>query len=183
MFSVSIAPPFRPASRTDRRGDPRRLYDLLEERARDIPVAYLTGEREFMELAFEVGPGVLFRPETELLVMGRLRLRMRDQKRVTVADVGTGSGAIAISIAVVMAPDWQGRIIASDISPVAVSVAARNRARLDTHHRVALVQGSLSAWLRGPVDLMLANLPYCVRSRSRRIRRLQPSPDWRSTAV
>lgn len=136
--------------------------DLLEERARDIPVAYLTGEREFMELAFEVGPGVLVpRPETELLVTWAVSwLRMRDQKRVTVADVGTGSGAIAISIAVVMAPDWQGRIIASDISPVAVSVAARNRARLDTHHRVALVQGSLSAWLRGPVDLMLANLPY-----------------------
>ena len=38
-------------------------YDgLLEERACGIPVAYLTGEREFMGLGFEVSPGVLIRP-------------------------------------------------------------------------------------------------------------------------
>ena len=61
------------------------IYDrLLEERARDIPVAYLTGEREFMGLTFEVAPGVLVpRPETELLVawaiswLGRARARPR----------------------------------------------------------------------------------------------------------
>jgi release factor glutamine methyltransferase len=59
-----------------------------------------------------------------------------------------------------MEPDWRGRIIASDISPVAISIAARNRMRLDGHHRIALVQGSLISWLRGPVDLVIANLPY-----------------------
>ena len=138
-------------------------YDeLLEERARDIPIAYLTGEREFMGLAFEVGPGVLVpRPETELLVAWAVSwLSKRDQEQVTVIDVGTGSGAIAIAIAAAMGPDWQGRIIASDISQDAVTVAARNRARLDAHHRVAVVQGPLVSWLRGPVDLLLANLPY-----------------------
>jgi release factor glutamine methyltransferase len=138
-------------------------YDrLLEERAGDIPVAYLTGEREFMGLAFEVDPGVLVpRPETELLVEWAVSwLGSRGQDRVIVVDVGTGSGAIAIGIAAAMEPDWRGRIIASDISPVAISIAARNRVRLDAQHRVALVQGSLTSWLHGPVDLMLANLPY-----------------------
>lgn len=138
-------------------------YDrLLEARAGDIPVAYLTGEREFMALTFEVGPSVLIpRPETELLVAWALSwLGKRDRERVTVVDVGTGSGAIAISIAAAMAPNWQGRIIASDISPAALSIAARNRMRLDAHQRVAFVQGSLTSWLRGPVDLILANLPY-----------------------
>ena len=138
-------------------------YDrLVEERAGDIPVAYLTGEREFMGLAFEVGPGVLVpRPETELLVAWAVTwLAKRNRDRVTVVDVGTGSGAIAISIAAAMEPDWRGGIVASDISPAAISIAARNRMRLDAHHRVALVQGSLASWLRGPVDLMLANLPY-----------------------
>jgi release factor glutamine methyltransferase len=136
--------------------------DLLEERARDVPVAYLTGEREFMGLVFAVGPGVLVpRPETELLVAWAVSwLRRRDQQRVTAVDVGTGSGAIAIAIAAQMDPRWPGRIVASDVSLDAISFAARNRARLDTHHRVALVQGSLTSWLRGPVDLILANLPY-----------------------
>jgi release factor glutamine methyltransferase len=138
-------------------------YDrLLEERAGNIPVAYLTGEREFMALTFEVGPGVLIpRPETELLVAWAISwLGKCDRERVTVVDVGTGSGVVAISIAAAMEPNWPGRIIASDISPVAISIAARNRMRLDAHHRVAFVQGSLISWLRGPVDLMLANLPY-----------------------
>ncbi len=138
-------------------------YDrLLEERAGDIPVAYLTREREFMGLAFEVGPGVLVpRPETELLVAwADTWLGRRGRDRATVVDVGTGSGAIAIGIAAAMEPDWRGRIIASDVSPVAISIAARNRIRLDVHHRIALVQGSLISWLRGPVDLVIANLPY-----------------------
>jgi release factor glutamine methyltransferase len=136
--------------------------DLLEERARDVPVAYLTGEREFMGLVFAVGPGVLVpRPETELLVAWAVSwLRQRDQQRVTAVDVGTGSGAIAIATAAQMDPRWPGRIVASDVSLDAISFAARNRSRLDTHHRVALVQGSLTSWLRGPVDLILANLPY-----------------------
>jgi release factor glutamine methyltransferase len=138
-------------------------YDrLLGERAGNIPIAYLTGEREFMGLAFAVDPGVLVpRPETELLVAWAVSwLGGRGHDRVTVVDVGTGSGAIAISIAAAMEPDWPGRIIASDISPVALAVAVRNRLRLDLHQRVALVQGSLASWLGGPVDLMLANLPY-----------------------
>jgi release factor glutamine methyltransferase len=138
-------------------------YDrLLEARAGDIPVAYLTGEREFMALTFEVGPGVLIpRPETELLVAWAVSwLGKCDRERVTVVDVGTGSGAIAISIAAAMEPTWPGRIIGSDISPAALSIAARNCLRLDAHQRVAFVRGSLTSWLRGPVDLMLANLPY-----------------------
>jgi release factor glutamine methyltransferase len=138
-------------------------YDaLIEERTRDTPVAYLTGEREFMGLTFEVIPGVLVpRPETELLVSWAVSwLREREREPVTVVDVGTGSGAIAISVAVAMGPDWQGRVIASDISLDALSVATRNCARLDLHQHVAIIHGSLLSWVRGPVDLILANLPY-----------------------
>src|SRR5688500_10761644 len=99
-------------------------YDeLLAERARDIPVAYLTGKREFMGLSFEGGPGVLVpRPETELLVEWAISwLGQREREEVTVVDIGTGSGAIAIAVAAKMGPDWQGRILASDISPDALS--------------------------------------------------------------
>jgi release factor glutamine methyltransferase len=138
-------------------------YDqLLEERAHDIPVAYLTGEREFMGMPFEVGPGVLVpRPETEQLVSWAISwLRTREREPVTVVDVGTGSGAIAIGIAAAMGPPWQGRIIAADVSAAALSIAARNRARLDSHRRISIVQGSLLSSLRTPVDLILANLPY-----------------------
>ena len=135
---------------------------LLEERAADTPVAYLTRQREFMGLPFEVGPGVLIpRPETEHLVMWAISwLRARQREPVTVVDVGTGSGAIAIGVAAAMGSAWAGRIIATDVSPDALSVAARNRARLDANNYVTLAQGSLLSWLTDSVDLILANLPY-----------------------
>ena len=135
---------------------------LLEERFRDIPVAYLTGQREFMGMSFNVGPGVLVpRPETEHLVVWAISwLQERKREPVRVVDVGTGSGAIALALAEAMAPDWQGRIIATDVSSEALSVAVTNRAHLDSHRRISIVQGSLLSWLRSPVDLILANLPY-----------------------
>jgi release factor glutamine methyltransferase len=138
-------------------------YDqLLDERASGIPVAYLTGQREFMGMPFEVSPGVLVpRPETEHLVAWTISwLREREREPATVVDVGTGSGAIAIGVAEAMGPQWRGRIIAADVSLDALSVATRNCARLDSHQRITIVQGSLLSWLRRPVDLILANLPY-----------------------
>ncbi len=135
---------------------------LLNARAGGAPVAYLIGTREFMGLPFKVGPGVLVpRPETEVLVEWAIAwLRNVDRDQPTVVDVGTGSGAIAISIATMMGPGWTGRILGSDISPRAMAVAATNQDRLDTDHRVHLVQGSLLTWRAEPIDLVLANLPY-----------------------
>ena len=135
-------------------------HRLLEERSRGLPVAYLTGAREFMGLSLEVGPGVLVpRPETEILAEWAIAwLDRRDD--ATVVDVGTGSGAIALSVAAGAGPSWSGRVLASDISGVALATAARNRARLEPGARVQLIQGALVSWLRGPVDLVLANLPY-----------------------
>jgi len=137
-----------------------RFLALVERRAAGEPVAYLTGEREFMGLAFAVRPGVLIpRPETELLVEWALD-RLRDTLGATVLDVGTGSGAIALALASHLPSSWHGRIVGSDISADALKVAAVNRSRLDLIDRVDLVQGDLGTWCAGPVNLLLANLPY-----------------------
>lgn len=136
---------------------------LVRRRASGEPVAYLTGHREFMALPFAVNADVLIpRPETELLVEWALdRLRLRPA--ATVVDVGAGSGAIAVSLAAHADPTWSGTIIAADVSPAALAVAARNRAGLlsgTRRRQVQLVRGSLLEWCGGPIDLVLANLPY-----------------------
>jgi release factor glutamine methyltransferase len=133
---------------------------LLARRAAGEPVAYLTGEREFMGHAFAVGPGVLIpRPETECLVewlVARVHAESRWAARLVAVDVGTGSGAIACALALELP---QARVVAIERSPDALPYARENRRRLSLERQIALIQGDLL----GPVaaaDLIAANLPY-----------------------
>ena len=65
-----------------------RFRELVKRRAVDrVPVAYLTGFREFWSLPIKVTPDVLIpRPETELL--GETLRELRPSR---VAEIGTGS--------------------------------------------------------------------------------------------
>ena len=136
---------------------------LLERRLRHEPVAYLMGRREFFGLRFHVAPGVLIpRPETEGVVEEALRLlnsRPAGRESITVADVGTGSGAIAVSVAVNFT---RAIVYASDISTRALEVAALNAREHGVSDSVRLVAGDLLSPVPGPVDLILANLPYVM---------------------
>lgn len=133
---------------------------LVARRAAGAPVAYLTGQREFMGQTFTVSPHVLIpRPETEILVEWAIEW-LRSRRRVTVVDVGAGSGSIALSLALAMGPNWPGTIIATDISSEALSLARTNRDRFGLQSRVDLRQTSLLDGVNEPVDLLLANLPY-----------------------
>jgi release factor glutamine methyltransferase len=136
-----------------------RFAHLIERRRVGEPVAYLTGRREFMGLSFAVGPGALIpRPETELVVEWALDW-LRGKPRATIIDVGTGAGAIALSIASIRA-EPRDTIAAVDISPAAMAYAKKNREAFGLSGSVLLVRGDLVGWCAGPVDLILANLPY-----------------------
>lgn len=139
-------------------------HALLERRVGGVPVAYLRGEREFMELSFAVSPAVLVpRPETELLVEWAIRWRASHANARTAVDVGAGSGVIAVSLAHAI-PDLT--VIAVDLSRDALRVAAGNAARHGVAARVRFVAGDLLAWLGRPVPLVLANLPYLTDTQS-----------------
>ena len=128
---------------------------LLAERRAGIPVAYLTGRREFWSLGLAVNEHTLVpRPDTETLVQWALELDLPGE--AAVADWGTGSGAIALALANER-PSW--RITASDASARALDVADLNRRRLNLP--VDLVQSNWGdGFASDSFDLVVSNPPY-----------------------
>jgi release factor glutamine methyltransferase len=121
------------------------------------PMAYVLGEREFYSLSFEVTPAVLIpRPETELLVEIALD-RLPADAVAAVLDLGTGSGCIAVALA---KSRPAAKVVATDVSDVALAVAERNARR----HRASNVVLRAGSWFE-PVrserfDLIVSNPPY-----------------------
>lgn len=133
------------------------VYDtLVDARERGMPIAYLTGEREFFSHVFRVTPDTLIpRPDTELLVEAALQLKLPEPARVL--DLGTGSGAIAITLAL-ECPAWD--VTATDVVDAALAVARDNAARLG-----ACVRFAGGDWFTALVpddrfDLIISNPPY-----------------------
>ncbi len=159
--------------------DVHALDQLLKRRLGHEPIAYIIGHREFFGNDFYVAPGVLIpRPESELLVGKALdfvscRFPRRDP---IIADIGTGCGAIAISLALLL---HQAKIYATDISPRALEIAAKNCDRHQVRDRVHLLEGDLLDPLPEPVDIIIANLPYVkdadLTQLSAEIRLFEPS--------
>jgi len=140
-----------------------RLYGrALCQRCSGTPLQHLTGEQQFMNLALKVSPGVFVpRPETEGLVEAALEAIAAVATPVVV-DVGTGTGAVALAIKR-HRPD--ARILATDVSEAAVTLAAQNSARhgLDMEVHKGDLISPLPAELRGRLDLLVSNPPYVTR--------------------
>jgi release factor glutamine methyltransferase len=159
-------------SRTDVLAHPERevspgtaaaFEELVARRAASEPIAYLLGEREFYGREFRVDARALIpRPETELLVeLGLAAVRRFRSSGVEplVLDVGTGCGAIGISVSV----NGSVRVVATDVSYEALTLARENA--LLHGADVALLQTNLLAGMRGPLHVVLANLPYVPSDR------------------
>ena len=134
----------------------------LCQRCHGVPLQYLVGEQQFLDLVLGVAPGVFVpRPETEVVVE-RAAETLREIELPVVVDVGTGTGAIALALKR-LRPD--ARILAADVSAEAVAVARANASRLDLE--VEILHGDLMdpvpADLRGRVDLIVSNPPYVTR--------------------
>ncbi len=122
-------------------------------RAEGHPVSHLVGGRMFYDRWFIVTPDVLDpRPETETLVSEALSVPFAD-----VLDLGTGSGAIAVTL-LAERPDSIG--VATDVSPSALAIAARNARALDVEDRLHFETSDWFAAVGGTYDLIVSNPPY-----------------------
>lgn len=134
---------------------------LLKRRAAREPLQYIIGRHPFRELDLEVVPGVLIpRPETELLVEEVLKWSGTSAAEApTVLDLGTGTGAIALSLA--KEGDF-AKVVATDVSEAALTLAERNRGTAVLAERVELRRGSMfEPLLPGErFGVVVSNPPY-----------------------
>ena len=135
-----------------------RFTPWVERRRRGEPVAYITGEKEFWSLFFEVNRDVLIpRPETECLIEEVLIYYGREAGHLRIIDIGTGSGAIGVVLA---AEIPAALVTATDISRGALEVARRNADRHGVTGRMEFLEGHLFASAIGEFDVIVSNPPY-----------------------
>jgi release factor glutamine methyltransferase len=135
--------------------DPTAFDALTARRLAHVPLAYLTGHREFWSLDLEVSPATLIpRPDSETIVAAALRAVVAPAR---VLDLGTGSGCLLLAV-LRERPGAFG--IGVDRSTNALVVARRNARRLGMGDRVAFVAGDWMNAIGGRFDLILANPPY-----------------------
>lgn len=147
---------------------------LARKRARGVPLAYLTGHKEFFGLNFLVNKHVLIpRPETELVVELALNQILNHKSKILnqllLIDVGTGSGCIPIAIMKALKPK-NIKIMATDISRPALRVAKKNAKRHNVD--IQFFHGNLLEPFTKKYQLpatcyqlvITANLPYLTQS-------------------
>ncbi|MGH6896081.1 MAG: peptide chain release factor N(5)-glutamine methyltransferase [Geminicoccaceae bacterium] len=139
-----------------------RLEELVRRRVAREPIAYILGEKEFWSLTFEIDPAVLIpRPETETVVAAVLDAINERRAALRLLDLGTGSGCLLLALLSEL-PNATG--LGIDASAAALTLAARNAARLGLAGRATFRRGRWGEGLEGHFDVIVGNPPYVAES-------------------
>ena len=161
-----------------------KLDDAVARRAAGLPIAYITGHKEFYGYDFIVSPAVLIpKPDTEILVERAVDVILsmmdaRGENLLTVCDMCTGSGCIAITVAKTLLedervpPEQLPKFTLADISQPALDIAQRNAEALLGQYgglvksRFNFVRTNLFDAISEAIkyDVILSNPPYIPHS-------------------
>lgn len=156
----------------------QRLDETLQRRVAGMPMAYITGTKEFWSMELQVSPATLVpRPETEILVDHALRAIPR-KASWQVLDLGTGSGAIAVAIA---RERPACDITAVDASADALAVAETNVRMFDLANVTCLEGDWTTPVAEQLFHVIVSNPPY-VAEGDAALEALQSEPELALTS-
>lgn len=151
------------------------FFEAIEKRTKGLPVAYITGHKEFYGYDFMVSPSVLIpKPDTEILVEKAIdtiigKMEARPQIVLSVCDMCTGSGCVGLSVLRTLIDEYKipagdlPKFTFVDISMDALKVAKQNASRLlseDELELVRFIQSDLFYDVPYTFDVILTNPPY-----------------------
>lgn len=130
---------------------------MLTLRLKRVPIAYITGHKQFYGRSFFVSPSVLIpRPESETIIDILKSL----PSFTTMIDIGCGSGCLGISTKCELPAT---NLTLADISNAALAVAKRNAGKHSVE--ATFIQSDLLSNITATsFDVIVANLPYVDRS-------------------
>ncbi len=136
-----------------------KISEIVNERLTGRPLWYIIGDTSFCGYTIKVDERVLIpRPETEELVEYAGKTLAASPDFTKVLDLCTGSGAVAIAIKKRLPENSKVKVIASDISEDALTLAAEN-AKLNEAD-IDFKKSNLFSNLRGKYHLIVSNPPY-----------------------
>ena len=131
--------------------------ELINQRSKGKPIAYITGKKSFWKYEFSINEKVLIpRPDTEIIIEQILKIYKKKDK-INFLDIGVGSGAILLSI-LKEKKGFFGTGI--DISNKCINVCKKNAYKLEVYKRVKLFKSNIDNFTKGKYDLILSNPPY-----------------------
>ena len=135
--------------------EPATLDEMVSRRVGGVPLEHVVGWAEFAGVRVRVYPGVFVpRRRTEALVRAAVAVT---RPGAVVLDLCCGTGAIGAAIATAV-PGV--RLWASDVDQAAVRCARENLAAFGADVQHADVDDAVPTYLRGGVDIIVANVPY-----------------------
>ncbi len=137
-----------------------KMLSCIDERKKGTPIAYITGEKEFMGLTFHVDTSTLIpRPDTETIVETLIEINPFPSPVIT--DLCTGTGCIGISLAHYIK---NSKVTLWDISSDALKVAQKNILRHNLSGRVCAQKGDVLNEAYPASDIIVSNPPYIANS-------------------
>ncbi len=137
--------------------DYKNFRELISNRLKFKPIAYLTGQKSFWKYEFEVNNKVLIpRPDSELIVEQVLKICQNKQK-IKILDVGVGSGCLILSI-LKERKHFSG--VGVDLSKDCINVCKINATKLRVQNRLKLFKTDIDNFDLGKYDLIVSNPPY-----------------------
>lgn len=151
------------------------LNEAISKRKTGLPVAYITGHKEFYGYDFIVSPAVLIpKPDTELLVEKALdeiltKMDTHPDMVLSICDMCTGSGCIGLSVLKQLIEEHNvpsgslPKLTLCDISGEALEIARQNAKKLlppEESEEIRFIQTNLFSEVDYTFDLILTNPPY-----------------------
>ena len=144
----------------------KKLYDLIQLRINNTPLAHITGRQNFMGIDFICDQRALI-PRKETEILGREALKIVSmiapkKHSINLIDVCCGAGNLGLAIASL---NSKTRVFATDISEEAIELTKENIQFLNLSKRVSVEQGDLFQAVENDqffngTDIIVCNPPY-----------------------